>query len=137
LAAELQSNLDIIRSEHRTPFLARVPDPGNPQQQYLPCAPAKLVPLPPVAAEAAIQGAVFDAEDVYLLTRILRELHVHNSEVAYLSSVRLNSSPLNGDAIIFATKELDDRQSNIEKWCVELLEFLRDQEGIEVPVPTD
>ncbi len=137
LAAELQSNLNIISSEHRTPFLARIQLPGTTQMRYVKYAEAKLVPMPPVAAEAAIQSAVFDADDVYLLTRILRELHVHNTEVSYLSSVRSTAAPVFADAITFATNELDNRQSKIGTWCEELLEFLREREGIEVDVPPE
>jgi len=139
LAAELQSNLSILRSGHRTPFFDQVSLPGT-QKRYVRYADAKLVPLPPVAAESAIQSGVFDAADVYLLTRIVRALHVHNNEVSYLSSSRLSPTPVHPDQIIMvciAAKELDKRQETIEKWCEELIEFLRVQEGIEVHIPPD
>lgn len=139
LAAELQSNLSILRSGHRTPFFHQVSLPGT-QRRYVRYADAKLVPFPPVAAESAIQSGVFDADDVYLLTRIIRELHVHNNEVSYLSSGRLSPTPVHADQtimVIIATKELDKRQENIEKWCEELIEFLRVQEGIVVHIPPD
>ena len=58
LAAELQSNLSILRSGHRTPFFDQVSLPGT-QKRYVRYADAKLVPLPPVAAESAIQSGVF------------------------------------------------------------------------------
>jgi len=99
-----------------------------------------LVPLPPVAAESAIKGGVFDADGVYLLTRIVRELHLHNNEVSYLSSTRLGPTPVQADQIIMvliATKELDKWQETIVKWCEELIEFLRVQEGIEVHILPD
>jgi hypothetical protein len=134
-----------VRSEQRTPFLARVSLPGILARVSLPGIPtryvkyadAKLVPLPPVAAEAAVQSGVFDADDVYLLIRIVRELHVHNNEVSYISSIRLSPASLHADAIIVATKELDQRQKTIEKWCEELIEFLREQEGIVVKIPPE
>lgn len=59
LAAELQSNLHIIRSEPRTPFQMR---------NYKQYADAKLVPMQPIAADAAIRSGVFDADDIYTLT---------------------------------------------------------------------
>jgi len=133
LAAELQSNLDIIRSEHRTPFITRDQRPGA-KTRYVKYADAKLVPMPPIVAEAAIRSGVFDAHDVYLLTRIVRGLHIHNSEVSYLLSIRSNPDPGLADAVIATTKDRDGRQKTIEKGCKELIEFLREQEGIEVPI---
>ncbi len=128
-AAELQSNLDILRHEHRTPFISQGPKPGS----YVKYAEAKLVPMEPIAGDAAIRSGVFDAEDVYLVTRIVRDMHVHNSEVAYLSATRLNTAAQHSDAIIFATKELDQRQERIATMGEELLAFLREHGGIEVP----
>lgn len=127
-AAELQSNLDILRHEHRTPFISQGPKPGS----YVKYAEAKLIRLEPIVVVETIRSGVFDGDDVYRLTRIVRELQVHNTEVDYLLSFR--SAPGRADAIIFATNELDQRQERIKTMCEEMINFLR-SEGIRVPTP--
>ena len=131
LAGELQSNLDIIRSEHRTPFISRGTKPGS----YFKYADAKLIRLDPIVLVETIRSGVFDAADVYRLTRIVRELQVHNDDIGYLLSLRSAPSTNNdANAIVLATKELDQRQALIESMCQDLLDFMV-LEGIRVPTP--
>jgi len=148
LAAELQSNLHILQSEHRSAFLARVPEhrsaflasvlpAGTSTTRYVQYADAKLEPMQSAAADAAIRSGVFDAEDVYLLTRIVGQLYAHNNDVSYLTSVRASLVPVYADAITAATQELTKRQETIKKWCEELIEHLRQQEGIVVQIPSE
>lgn len=130
LSAELQSNLDILRHEHRTPFVSQGKEPGS----YVKYATAKLVPLDPIVVVEIIRSGVFDGDDVYLLTRIARTLQLHNTEVDYLQSLRSTPGPARVDAVSFATKELDQRQEKIETLCKELIAFLR-SEGVRMPKP--
>jgi hypothetical protein len=137
LAAELQSNLDLIQSEPRSAFLARVLPAETSTMRYVQYAAAKLAPMQSAAADAAIRSGVFDAEDVYLLTRIVGQLYAHNNDVSYLTSVRASPVPVYADAIKAATQELTKRQEIIKKWCEELIEHLRKQERIVVQIPSE
>jgi len=80
---------------------------------------------------------LFDAEETWLLTRIVRELLVHDTEVDFLLSTR--SGEHHSDTLMYAKDELERRQKEIATWCEEIIENLR-QQGIEAPsdlVPKD
>ena len=135
LVGELRSTIDSMRSEDRTPIYGRVLEQEGDAKVYL--GDARLVRVPPVAAQAAISSALFDAEETWLLTRIVRELLVHDTEVDFLLSTR--SGEHHSDTLKYAKDDLEQRQTAIATWCEEIIENLR-QQGIEAPsdlVPKD
>lgn len=62
---------------------------------------------------------------------------MHNSEVSYLTLVHASPVLVQPNAVIAKIKELDMRQKRIEKWCEELIEWLREHERIEVAPPSN
>jgi hypothetical protein len=125
LAGELQSSLNILNSEHRTPIMAL-----NGQQ----FGTAILMRLPPLVAEEAARSGVFDAEDTLILSNLVRDMGMHNDEVSFLLSVR--AAPTTPDVLALVSKELNQRQERIAELCTELLQHLKSQNIKTPPTPT-
>jgi hypothetical protein len=131
LAGELRSNIGSMRSPHRTPLFGRVERQGG--YAVVRIGEARLVRTPPVLAQAAISSGLFDAEETLILTKIVRELLVHDTEIDFLLSIR--SGEHNLYTVWYASQELDERQERLTELFEEIIENLR-QQGVEAPPAT-
>ena len=111
LAAELQANLDLLRSGR-----LHLIEAGDKEWKLA------LVHLQPLIIEEAVRSGVFDSEDTHKFIHLERAIRSYNADVSYVLNMR--SVLLHRRAYEHVVKGLIEQQKWITEACESMLESL-------------